>query len=584
MLRSPILSRALLRTRNWLSMRTAAAGSAASGDGFVGEMSWSEAHRADALRRGFDPETYALNMALKLALSSDKKAYAAGVDMDPARWRSQVARVLETTDTPFDAMTLSSALMLAKRLDLTPHEKLLFAVRMLQRARADHVYLDSAVMMHVLSLARPCRKVNLVLTVKRMVEMSWLPGGFRTRVRRLDKQAYSTLVTYWSQCDRPALVHESLRELQLCSDDRHPESALFGVLLRCFLGAGCTDAALQIWKIMRSPAFVDLALQRGENLCNGAWVCVYTRDAGEADFIIQKFKEHSITPDARTLRLLVSVYILAADFSSARAQMDWMTRLGYALHPRELYQYLHASTAVAGDISGGAKPALDTLLLTLGDVLIKSAVSENARGQVDSRDPVHSDFLRAYFNALYEGVQDGRLGRSPYSLEDVADTAIRIFEHSYSNDRDIASCMTYLASRAGRLDYALGVAHHRHQRAPREGADVAHPDDALQAFAYEALAERSVAESRENDTLALLFRKNDNADEPPVDQMIVSQALTHFLHAFGRLGRLEICAEAVDSFEHAYGADILVTLAYSHVLRGASRSAEAHDLLKKFYG
>ncbi|KAA8492691.1 hypothetical protein FVE85_8198 [Porphyridium purpureum] len=187
-------------------------------------------------------------------------------------------------------------------------------------------------------------------------------------------------------------------------------------------------------------------------LALGASICAASHDVDGADWIARKYEELNITPDSRTLGLLVSTNTQAKRFDVARAHMRWMCRLGYTVHGGELRQYLSVCMRDESE-----ELSLHEILLPLADIL----VSEPA---VCHTDKHRLRLLREYFKALDTGVSDTRLAAHVCGT---AECARRVFDHWKIQDNSISKRMASLDARAGQLNSAQHAAQVSQLEAPR---------------------------------------------------------------------------------------------------------------------
>ncbi|KAA8495181.1 hypothetical protein FVE85_3422 [Porphyridium purpureum] len=511
-------------------------------------------------RRG-RPETEALNETLKAALKGPELVGGPEYVVD----------LLDSSGAPFNVTTLDSSLALSRRLShLTPRGKLAFAVRMLRYSRLFSVRLNSRVMMHFLALAKPLRKVNVILVVKHMIQKQppnpephpFPPPLRERRLRRLDKAAYCGLISHWALCGRRDLKDNEVTELT--SAHRTSLGSVFEQVAGYLLYQKQKDAADDLWKSISWSV-----LERGQTVASGllrggAMVCNATNDPSEAEQIMRKYVELGIIPDARTLHLLTSACIHGANFERARKLMRWIIRSRYELEQRQLHQYVNASS-----MANAQKYPLHELLLPLADILVDAPV-------LCADDAERQRVLRAYFRALHEGVSDGRLGRR---TQHVLECAYRVYNRWNVHDVEVASHVVSLAALAGQLDIALRVARVTHRQVRASHAMMT-SHSRLLAFAYDLLFESGVRQDREPALLALIF---DHDSTEPLHSHEIAYLVRRFLHVCDKLGRVDLCIDVYNTFSHRYAQDILLVFStYMSVLGKAGRWSDAIALFQTF--
>ncbi|KAA8497448.1 hypothetical protein FVE85_1177 [Porphyridium purpureum] len=472
--------------------------------------------------------------------------------------------MLGKSRTPFDAVTLEASLDLARRApDLTPRAKLAFVVRMVQQARKHRVQLDSRVLMQCLILAKPCRKVNVVVATSRVMLQQ-------------QKQALQKLRDHLNE-SAPAGANMHNASVELLAGRDVLDAVVFDALLRFFLRHQQTAVAAELWSELWIPGLAasNTAQLDASILESGAWVCAKTGNATEAARVAELYQKLGIKPDARVLHLLVSACVRAAQFGIAREYMQWICSLGYTLHECELRQYVRAGLS-----ANKADEPLDELLLTLADEVL---TDRDVVLCSDERNRVR--FLRFFFNTLHTCVSDGRLPvhikRPLFAPRDAFQCAQYLFARWKTTDSGISSCMVYLASRAGCLSMAMRVALASHEQAPPLHGNASKiPHGMLHAFAYEALVEQCLKQDRMGLALDLIF---DQEDENLLNARRTAHMMTPYLKTLGRLGRLDLCHKLFRTYEQ--WCDILVRPAgvYMKLLSKAGYHAKALTLFRKLH-
>ncbi|KAA8492690.1 hypothetical protein FVE85_8197 [Porphyridium purpureum] len=492
---------------------------------------------------GANPGTEVLNKQLQLALDNNARDSA----LDPTHVHNQMAEILKSTDTPFDTETLDLSLTLAIRVHWSPHARLAFGVRMLQRAREQNTPIQWRNIQSIVRLAKSCRKVNVIIAVNRIMEQQY------------EQQQRSLLM----QPDRTASL-EAESTKRVVEHDASVDASVFYKQVGFFLRQQRLAAAVDLWKKFRSQALATCksAALKASLLSRGAWICRISRDADEADWIGRAYNKHSIRPSARTLSLLTSTQIDAKNFPSARSCMCWINRLGYVLHETQLRAYLGAS------VQEKAEQLCGETLLALGGVLLDSP-------RLCSSTRERLRFLRAYSSALHDFVHSYV---PPVHVNDAFRCIHRLFERWKVDDSILSGYVVYFASRAGHLEAALRVvqASHDQIQRPRNAADEK-VHGLLHAFAYDALVERSVHEGKVHPVLDLLFEPKGNEELRAARAALIA---SNCIRTFGRLGRLDLCREVFDLFLKRYPAHASVSTAYMYELGKAKRSTEAVSLFR----
>ncbi|KAA8493459.1 hypothetical protein FVE85_8904 [Porphyridium purpureum] len=316
----------------------------------------------------------------------------------------------------FDRWTLDFLLRIARNApekDASAFQRYRFALRMLQRARADRARLNSYTLAQFLPLAKGRLKVNSVLAVKNLIQAQ---GSV------LDDFAYKGLIRHFSYCNRPQLVRLMFEEQVRVHGTADTET--FTAVLLAFLKHRDGEKAYEIWKLLHEPRFAQRVVIDGELLACGVSVCFWRDDlVDEARYIVSKYRQLSIIPRSTDLHALTSVYINGGDFAEACATMHWIIELGYTLHEGKIFHYLpHCSRRLKAD-----------QLLPLADVLAHPALHL----ATDAHERMR--VLRAYLSALGASVNDGRL-----EVDAAADAARRLVTRYRIKDSRLLAYVYYL--------------------------------------------------------------------------------------------------------------------------------------------
>ncbi|KAA8499339.1 hypothetical protein FVE85_6924 [Porphyridium purpureum] len=521
----------------------------------------------------------------KIASPSQAWHYVPPVPLNPARhnaetkafndwlaiaFRDQVnlhelRRTLETSTVPFNEVTVSTVLRIARSVPdgygqdrVMAARRLVFAVRMLQLARKKHdVTFNAHVLTHVLALAKPCRKVNVVIAVQQLVKQ---------HENNLSAMAYNGMISHFARCGRTQLLrnafYDAVRELGSTI-----ESATFMRTLRGLLSLKDSDAALSVWKVMRSPPFKELlAFDQPDILESGAWVCACAVDAetDEANWILEQHKKHGIKPTAVVAHLLMTVFIHAGQLEKAREVMQWVIDLGYALHDRECFRY----------VSACAERKDQTGLLSLSPLLIRAQ-------HLGSTDRERMRFFRRYFSALCEmlHVEEEQKdedaddnGEFAALVNKAAKCAYKVYTRWQVSDSVATSCIVYLAARAGNPKLALKLADACHRR------DLL-TDNTLRAFAYRALALVCLETGKVKELLELIFEEASVPSARRLSLNAITFAATSFINALGRADRIDLCKDIYFRVSPSI-CSVGVSTAYMFELGRAGYPEEAIDIFR----
>ncbi|KAA8490622.1 hypothetical protein FVE85_9395 [Porphyridium purpureum] len=504
-----------------------------------------------------DPRTEVLNRMLRVALH----------DADAKAGLAHVVNMLNVTQAPFNGITVVLALKLAARMaHLDAHARLFLAVRVIRRSRKHKAWLSSLVTQLMLDLAKPLRKVNVIMAVHRMVQKQHVPP-LQVWMRRVDVHTYCVLVSYLVQCNRQDLKDKTIVEMIKVHDAKAEQ--VFERLVRHLISQSQNHVAVDVWENISSSALAEDTLVTANILRSGAMVCSITKNATEARSILRKYRQLKMTPDARTLHFILATFINAECFDRARKVMRGISRLCFVLRADALRQYIRNSF-----LASTKGESLHQLLLPLAEILVDAPYLCASEGQ-------RLSVLRTYFGALQTAVADSRLSAHARATAESAD---RVFQRWQIPDATVSSHMVFLASRGGLLNLALKAARAHHD-SPGENID----EDAsgpLLASAYEALAEQSVAENRLRDALQLVFKTDSSepltlrrrSNVPGNDAAHIIQC---YVRAFGRLGRLDLCREVFESFLRAYDPSVVVSNAYMKVLSESASSEETVALFRR---
>ncbi|KAA8492693.1 hypothetical protein FVE85_8200 [Porphyridium purpureum] len=299
---------------------------------------------------------------------------------------SDVERILNAASgVPLSNWTLDFLLRLARyERDSDPRRRLAFAVRMVQVARCDGAELNSYALLQMLPLARTCQKVNVVLSLRNLIERQG---------HTLSERAYNGLISHYGACHRPDLMFQVFRQrldMYRGADADAMRSVMYGLLRN-----KKAKTALEVWKIMRSPPHSEsIQVDAGLLEC-GAYICAHG-EAEEARWIGAKYREMEITPPSKPLHVLVSAFVNSGNYKEAREYMRWIIQLDYTLHERRLYQYIP-------DCQRRGKPEE---LLPLSDVLVEAKNLGSSRAE---QVLVVQAFLRALSRAAWLQLVDKRL-------------------------------------------------------------------------------------------------------------------------------------------------------------------------------
>ncbi|KAA8500086.1 hypothetical protein FVE85_7671 [Porphyridium purpureum] len=269
--------------------------------------SWAAADAAHASDRAhIPPETMELNGRLKRALYS----------------RQSLARVQgmldEAADVSFNLMSLIFLLRMAPQwTQNTARQRLAFAVRVLQRARKQGVYLHPLQFTYLLNLATPCRKVNVIVAVKRLSQ---------AREHRVDSFAYQAMIEHFSACKRPDLMESTFEELIYVHGT--PDGATFHKVLSGYLANEKPTAALKVFRRLRTTPFSRKVRVDPELLKCAALICANGCDGVEGPtWIANKFRKLQVAPIGRTLVDLGMAFAHAGEWGEALSHMRWVLRL-----------------------------------------------------------------------------------------------------------------------------------------------------------------------------------------------------------------------------------------------------------------
>ncbi|KAA8492033.1 hypothetical protein FVE85_3471 [Porphyridium purpureum] len=416
-----------------------------------------------------------------------------------------------------------------------PRASLVCGVRVLQRARAQSVLLDSHVIMHILELARPCGKINVVFAVVRLVCMQQhknafdLKGSARSGARiqvRAARERFSVI-----------------------------DAIAMDTLLRFFTLNKQNRLAAEVWKMMKARAFAAIPSRHisASILSQGAWISMVTENATEAGWIFRKLMELGVRPHARTLDLLTLTCARAGACEDACTLIRWTCRLGYSLNEKTLFAFIRAAQTTA---SG---QALGELLIPFGYVLLEAERLCTTKRQ-------RTLLMRAYFEALYYAASGEQLADE--HVHDAADFAERV-ESWTTKDSELSSYCVYLFCQADRLDDALRVARDNHRRANGAGVrtDGKVPGQ-MHAFAYDAVILLSIQQNRLPEAMTLVIGRSVDSI---MDARLAVFASKCYIDRLSRLEQLDLCAEVLDAFVQKFAA----------YLGEAGRSVEAILMFQK---
>ncbi|KAA8496298.1 hypothetical protein FVE85_0027 [Porphyridium purpureum] len=385
-------------------------------------------------------------------------------------------RALESSRARYDSYTLGFCVRLLRQVppdEMDSRQRLLFAVRALRRARLHGVRPNSHVLSHLMPLAKPLRKVNIVLAAFNLVP--------RRDALVLPLITSKALISFYSMCGRPDLmVHAFYDSLRIHGAEVDADA--FTRVLLGFLAVHDALSARQVWQVLRAPPFCSVVQPDVALLNCGAWVCSSGSElpiADEARWILDQFSVLQTLPSPRVANLLLSSFVHAGEFEAAREHMRLIYEtFGYRLQERHVQHYIPEC------VRRGA----DDELLPLAHELAR-AMRLQLLGS-DEREAMR--LLRAYLKHLYCAVSE-----QPQRLDatHAAEAALAVFLY---DDSISASYVVYLAAAGGRLDDALRIANWCHtQYAPNMGM--------MHAFAYDALAEQCAHSARVVDLLHMLF-------------------------------------------------------------------------------
>ncbi|KAA8493878.1 hypothetical protein FVE85_5015 [Porphyridium purpureum] len=481
-------------------------------------------------------DTKVLNVQLQLALAETPPITLARVQ--------DILREPRYARTQYSEGTLSLLLRIARAApegDGDARAPLHFAIKALQTSRTHGVVLDSHILMHVLPLAAPLRKLNLVLAVKRLVQRQDFQLHHEAQ---LSLVAYHGLLALFGACRRRALVRDVYDEMRLTHINAF-NADTFRCLMHSFVQCKDSRTAFRVWQMLRTEPYATLinVSHNAGLLETGALVCAGVAErAAEARWIATTYR--NMVPElplpARTLHHLCWSLVRDGSFAEARALMDWALKVAGGVRAHEndpldarcLYTYMHEC------IEKGASKELLPLahVLTLPEARTHLGANEHDRVQL----------VREYVRSLDKQVREGLL-----DAREAAVYAQRVFVHwKYNHDAALSSHMVCLAAREPTLmDFALRVVEAVRQANRADGhSDLSSGSQTLRAFAYEALVEHHVREKRVHDLIDVLFGAS-------LDVHDASFAAASCIYAFGRLGRLELCKQVYKSCSTGRGCE-----------------------------
>ncbi|KAA8494367.1 putative pentatricopeptide repeat-containing protein [Porphyridium purpureum] len=223
--------------------------------------------------------THELNEQLKLML-------AAGAPLPRVEHYMSSSGVGRPSGPRLDKISLTLALRIARSAqNYLPHRRLGFAVRMLQLARQHGVAIDAYKLAHIMPLARPCRKANVVLAVKRLAEA---PADRSPSGRMLNEVTYQGLITHFASCGRLDLMQRTFEEF-VCLRNDQVSAHTFVRVIDGFLANDHPGAAMDVWKIMCAPPYLERMVFDAYVLESGARICMVVDDEEEARWIEAMF-------------------------------------------------------------------------------------------------------------------------------------------------------------------------------------------------------------------------------------------------------------------------------------------------------
>ncbi|KAA8490677.1 Dynein heavy chain-like protein [Porphyridium purpureum] len=482
----------------------------------------------------------------------------------------------------------------------SPRALLALAVRKLQNARSNNMELEQDLLKSFLALAQPCRKVNLILIVKRMLEeqqqmQQQLIGETPTSLA-LDAEMSLALVSYWDACNQPRLRDEAVFELMQLHDSAG--SDMFEKLISHLLCEERVEAAHAIWKMVSSQALSDDAVVDATILRGGVMVCAAVKNYDETERIVAKFKQLEISPNQTILNLLVSLWVHVDRFDVALDLIRWSKACGCELDEKMLFTFASSSLKAGANVH-----MLDDCLLPLAEILAETPLivsnAEDGRAKSPALRVYLTERLHEFFlYALCQGFSNGRLEMNQSRA--AAECALRLTKLVDTKDVDKKSAyaLVFLLARAELLDDALRLARltavctrkknwfHWYEPKPPPSPR------SMRAVAYCALAEQSLKENRILASV-LLFVNGDmpgyhSSTVPPGSDVLAPRVAAglvgYFIRSLSKSRRLDLCTELFNAFPCFAAPDPFVSTAYVEALGNASRPAEAIALFRTLRG